>query len=487
MHRRSGFRRILPLVGALLIGGANTAADTIVLKNGRRIAAAAVTEDGDKIHYETSAGTLTIPKAIVDHIERGGYGGVEATGGGPDTLSLRPPEATPTDNKAAASKSEVEARVLRDGEVDRNYVAELENEARSGTSLANWNAALAHHTAAQFEQTHNDMDLALADERQALVYEPEQPVFLMNVAFLHLRRSEFTQSLDYLARARRLAPEDPDIAKLTGWAFYGLNKLDLAVAEWKHALALRPDAEIEAALKKAQRDKEEEEQYKENESRHFTLRYSGASEPALAHDVLRTLERHYETIESELSYSPPDSIGVILYTQQAFADITQAPNWVGALNDGRLRVPVQGLSTVTPELSRVLKHELTHSFIQQKTRGRAPTWIQEGLAEWLEGKRSDGSAQAMLRMAANAPDQVPVHFQGDWMKLPDEKVAAAYAWSLANVECILHNGGMSDMDRIMERLASGESPEEATRAVTRDDYAELTTETAQYLRKTYAQ
>ena len=487
MHRCGEFQRSLLLAGALLLGAASTFADTIVLKNGRRIAAAAVTEDGDKIHYETAAGTLTIPKSIVDHIERGGSSGVEPPAGASDTLSLRPPETTPTDSKAAASKSEIETHVIHDGEIDRSFVAELENEARSGTSLANWNAALAHHTAAQFEQARNDMDLALADERQALIYEPEQPVFLMNVAFLHLRRSEFTQSLDYLDRARRVAPEDPDIAKLTGWAFYGLNKLDLAVAEWKHALALRPDAEIEAALKKAQRDKEEEQQYKENESRHFTLRYSGASAPALAHDVLRTLERHYETIESELSYSPPDAIGVILYTQQAFADITQAPNWVGALNDGRLRVPVQGLNTVTPELSRVLKHELTHSFIQQKTRGRAPTWIQEGLAEWMEGKRSDTNAPVMLRMFANAPDQVPVHFQGDWMKLPDEKVAAAYAWSLANIECILHGGGMTDMDRIMERLAAGETPEDATKAVTRDDYAELTTETIDYLRKTYAQ
>lgn len=487
MHRRSGFCRILLFAGALWFGAASTWADTIVLKNGRRIVVAAVTEDGDKIHYETAAGTLTLPKAIVDHIEHGAAGDGGPPAGSSAILSMRPPETTPVDNQSAASKSEIEARVIHDGEVDRSYVAELENQARSGTSLANWNAALAHHTAAQFEQTHNDMDLALADERQALIYEPEQPVFLMNVAFLHLRRSEFTQSLDYLDRARRVAPEDPDVAKLTGWAFYGLNKLDLAVAEWKHALALRPDTEIEAALKKAQRDKEAEEQYKENESRHFTLRYSGAAAPALAHDILRTLENHYEAIESELSYSPPDAIGVILYTQQAFADITQAPNWVGALNDGRLRVPVQGLSTVTPELSRVLKHELTHSFIQQKTRGRAPTWIQEGLAEWMEGKRSENNTQGMLRMFANVPEQVPVHFQGDWMKLPDEKVAAAYAWSLANIECILHSGGMIDLDRIMQRLAAGETPEEATKAITRSDYAELTTETVDYLRKTYGQ
>jgi len=458
-------------------------ADTIVLKNGRRINALSVSENGDKIRYETAAGTLTLPKAIVDHIEHSGTSR-EAVAPSHE-LAMKPPSVTAVSPELSSNKAELDAKLIHDGAVDRDYLGELENRARSGNPPANWNAAVAHHAAAQFELAHNQMELALTDERQALIYAPQQPVFLMNVAYLHLRRSEYTQSLDYLELARRVAPEDADIAKLTGWAYYGLNKLDLAVSEWKHALFLRPDAETEAALKKALRDKQEEEQYKENESSHFKLRYSGASEPALAHDVLRTLEHHYVVIENELSYSPPDSIGVILYTQQAFADITQAPSWVGALNDGRIRVPVQGLSEVTPELSRVLKHELTHSFIQQKTQGHAPTWIQEGLAQWMEGKRSDGAAQTLVSMYASAPEQSAEHFTGDWMRMSNDEVAVAYAWALANVECILSTGGMSDLDRIMERMASGYAPEVATRAVTRAGYAELDAETVEFLRKSY--
>jgi len=457
---------------------------TIVLKNGRRINALSVLEDGDKVRYETSAGTLTLPRAIVDHVESGGLPTANAAAEN-GKLSLRPPAGSASDPALAASEGEIEAHVFRDGEVDRSYISELENDARSGKSLANWNAALGHHLAAQFEAAHGDLDLALADERQALIYAPQHPVFLMNAAYLQLRRSEYTLSLEYLERARRVAPEDPDVAKLTGWAYFGLNKLDQAAVEWQHALALRPDPETEAALKKVLRDKEEESQYKENESRHFTLRYSGASEPAMARDVLRTLEHHFDAIESELSYTPPDSIGVILYTQQTFADITQAPAWVGALNDGRIRVPVQGLSSVTPELSRVLKHELTHSFIQQKTRGRAPTWLQEGLAQWMEGKRSDANAAALIRMAVTSPEQVAAHFESDWMKMSNEAAGAAYAWALANVESLLHFGGMTDLDRIMDRMAAGDAPEAATKTITRSDYNGLTSETVAYLRQTY--
>jgi hypothetical protein len=243
---------------------------------------------------------------------------------------------------------------------------------------------------------------------------------------------------------------------------------------------------VQAALAKAQRDQQEEENYRENESSHFTLRYSGGAEPGLAHDVLRALEMHFSAIETELSYTPPEPIGVILYTQQAFADITRAPGWAGALNDGRIRVPVQGLTQLTPELSRVLKHELTHSFVRQKTHAAAPTWIQEGLAQWMEGKRVGPNAAVLLQVY-DAKQAISLgDLEGPWLKMNSETVAYAYAWSLANVEFIAQVDGMTDMERILDRLGEGMATEAAVKTVLRDDYADLTESTVRYLRKTYA-
>ena len=193
------------------------------------------------------------------------------------------------------------------------------------------------------------------DEKAALTYAPEQAVLLMDTAYIYLKQGEFKESLEYLDRAKRISPKNADVYKLAGWAYSGMNQPDLAAAEWKKAVAIRPDADVVAALEKAERDKKEEETYRENESAHFQLKYNGAAEPSLAREVLRTQEEHYSQIESELGYSPPEPIGVILYTQQGFADITRAPGWVGALNDGRIRVPVQGLTGVNSELSRVLR------------------------------------------------------------------------------------------------------------------------------------
>jgi tetratricopeptide (TPR) repeat protein len=481
---RRGFLVSAIAVGALLSAG-RASADTIVLKNGKRIVAFNVVEVGEKVHYETSAGELSLPKSLVDHIEKGGFVPMAGTSGGPGNaanLAITPPAMN---TSGASGGGEIERAVVHDGAIDRSYIAKLEGESRGGSAVAGINAAAGHHAAAMFELNHGDMDHALADERTALTYAPEEPLLLMNVAYLHLRRSEYKQSLDYLERARRVAPDNPDVAKLAGWAYYGLNKMDQAVAEWKRALALKPDAEVQAALEKAERDKQEEESYKENESSHFTLKYSGSAEPALARDVLRTLEMHYGAIESELSFTPPDSIGVILYTQQAFADITRAPGWVGALNDGRLRVPVQGLTGVTPDLSRVLKHELTHSFVQQKTHGRAPTWIQEGLAQWMEGRRSSENATVLLKIydAGHAPSLG--NLEGSWMSFPADAAAYAYASALANIEYIVQSGGMGDVERILDQIGAGSSTEAALRSVLHSDYEDLMRSTVDYLKKTY--
>src|SRR5262249_45145183 len=234
------------------------AGDTIVLKNGRRIVALSVVEEGDKVRYQTSAGELSLPKSIVDHIEKGGAMPLEGPGAGAPNLAMSVPKVELT---VASGSSEIDRLAVHDGSVDREYIAKKEIEARSGDRHANAAAAVAHHAAALFELTTGDLDRALADERTALTFQPEDPRLLMNVAYLHLRRSEYRQALDYLDRVKRTVPDDADAAKLAGWAYYGLNKIDLAVAEWKRAMQLRPDEETKAALEKAQRDKQEEESY----------------------------------------------------------------------------------------------------------------------------------------------------------------------------------------------------------------------------------
>src|SRR3979490_532658 len=116
-------------LGALLFISKPATADTIVLKNGRRILALSAYEDGDKVKYLTSAGELSLPKSIVDHIEKGGAGPMANTPGATAAnLAIAPPTMQPGDSGGG----EIERGAVHDGMVDRGYIAKLESEARSG-------------------------------------------------------------------------------------------------------------------------------------------------------------------------------------------------------------------------------------------------------------------------------------------------------------------------------------------------------------------
>ncbi len=462
----------------LLAVSSSASADTIVLKNGRRIVAENVTDDGQRITYLTPAGQLTIPKSIVARIDKDDFAYSAPS------HSSEPPVSAP-EIEPVRGYEEIAALAVHDNAIDFGYISRLEIDARSGTAISVAKVAAAHHAAAQFLLGKGDTGAAVDHYREALAFAPDNSGLLLNLAVLYLRESQFTAALDPLERARRLAPDSPDVAKLMGWAYYGANKMDRAIEEWQRAEKLRPDPEVKAALEKAQRDKAEEESYREGETAHFDLKYNGSADPVLARGILRVLEDDFRDLESQLDFTPSEQIGVILYTQQAFADITRAPGWVGALNDGRLRIPVQGLSSVTPELAHVLKHELTHSFVGQKSHNRAPTWLQEGVAQYMEGRRSASTAGALIEAANQNAIPSLAAFEGSWMALNGNSASFAYAWSLAVVESIVDNGGVSDISRLLDRVATAPSTEAAAQEMLHSNYADLQQQTIAYLKHSY--
>ncbi|MCI0440871.1 MAG: hypothetical protein L0177_17325, partial [Chloroflexi bacterium] len=215
-----------------------------------------------------------------------------------------------------------------------------------------------------------------------------------------------------------------------GSAYYAQEDLNRAIAEWKKSLELRDDPRLREALEKAETEQSVAGEYQEFRSEHFLVRYEGRETEGLVRDLVNTLESAFRDLSLELDYNPHETIIVLLYPDQAFRDITRSASWVGALNDGKIRVPVSGLSTMTPELARVLRHELTHSFVRQITVGRCPTWFNEGLAQLIEGAKTTSLGSQLAR--AFAADKMPpfAALEPSFMGLPPDQVALAYAKSL---------------------------------------------------------
>jgi len=401
----------------VLVPLCGTAGDTIVLKSGRRISAHEVRETGDRVIAEMESGELTFSKAQVARIERAG--GRSATVR--ETLLPAPDlggmsEHIPFD--------EIARKVVANGSINRGLLAQIENEARSGSLAATARAAAAHDTIGDFQASRGELAAATESYRRALLFAPRHLGLEIKLAYLMLKKQQYREASRLLEISRREHPRSPEVAALLGWAYYSSEKMGLAIGEWERSLELRRDGNVEAALKKARRETQVDADYHQTDTSRFLLKYNGpVIGEGLAREVLATLEQQYDEISSDLNLQGREPIIVFLYTEEAFQDVTQAPRWAGAINDGKLRIPVQGLSAVTPELRRVLKHELTHVFIAQKTAGRCPVWLNEGLAQWEEGKSLSRLGAALAEQYA-ADQFIPLrNLEGPFMGMETGQAA----------------------------------------------------------------
>jgi hypothetical protein len=261
-----------------------------------------------------------------------------------------------------------------------------------------------------------------------------------------------------------------------------------AIRSWKKSLALRPDATVKEYLARAERESNAESDFSQRESSHFNLHFEGKqTSENFRRDLLATLDSDYDDLARDLGYAPHNNIAVTLYTQQAFFDVTRAPSWTSAINDGKLRIPISGMSSVTRELARVLKHELTHSFIAEMSGNRCPAWLNEGVAQMEEGRSTASNGHRLAQLFASG-SEIPFNMlEGSLMSFSAPEAIVAYAESLAAAEYIRNAYGMSEITRILELLSQGSSIEAALRARVHSDYRQLRDEMARGLNERYGE
>jgi hypothetical protein len=451
-------------------------ADTICLKNGRKILVDHVRENGTRYEYEIGDNSFAIPKSLVDHVEAGGMPASSSAAHGASVADL--PAFTPADS--LANEGDLVAKIIREGKVDTDALSALEGKGNAELS------ATANFIAGKFEFERGNVNQAKRYFENALRFQPENSTILVYYAALLVRTGNAAQAMPYAQRAVRAAPDSPDAYTMLGYAQFASDHTRDAVASWKHSLALRPDATVQQFLAKAQREQTAESDFAQRESSHFVLKYEGKqTSEGFRGQILSALESDYDDLSRDLGSPPRDNVLVTIYTEQAFFDVTQAPSWSGAINDGKLRIPVSGLSSLTPELARVLKHELAHSFINQLSAGRCPSWLHEGIAQLLEPKSLGGTGHQLAQLF-KAQRNIPLNMlEGSFQQFSGSQAYLAYAESLAAVSYINESNGMSDIQRILQALSQGTSTEAALRSTIHSDYGQLETDLTKYLADKY--
>jgi len=177
----------------------------------------------------------------------------------------------------------------------------------------------------------------------------------------------------------------------------------------------------------------------------------------LADEVVSALKAVHHELSGMFGPIPAFKTSIRLTDQDSFHRSTGAPTWTNALYyRGQILIPLS--LTEDPDIDNVrrsVRHEYTHAVINALSAGRAPGWLDEGIAQWIEGEENPALRPALARWLQDN-DPVPLSLmQGGFTKMSADMVPAAYAQSLFSATVVINTFGFGDIRTYLESLKQG--------------------------------
>lgn len=407
------------LLAALTLAGP-AGADRLHLESGGHVDTEDWWIEGSWIRYESKGGVIGIPRSSVVRIERGTPASdASPRGWNPGSRSSVRRTARSADDKELRALME-EGRAALDGRDFERASARFLEVIRSAPGL---HAARVGYALAEIALGHDSMALSVVQD--GLVMDSERA----------------------------------DLHELLGDLRYRDERVEDALAAWRRAFELSPGDRVREKILKAERELHASRDYEFAASSHFNLRYDGTVDLDLAASVMDYLEEQFWELTGVFRHTPPQPITVQLFPRREFREVTRSPEWVGGLYDGKIRVPLGGLERLHTRARQVLTHELTHAIIHAKTRGNAPRWLHEGLAQISEPRRlsDEDRAAVAARLAGIEP--------ASW-----EENGFSYPMALSLTRYLESRRGMDGLVHLLELLGDGNRIDPALREIYGQDY-----------------
>ncbi|MBI5855104.1 MAG: tetratricopeptide repeat protein [Nitrospirae bacterium] len=283
---------------------------------------------------------------------------------------------------------------------------------------------------------------------EATNQHPNDPIMWVGLALSERGLQQDQRAIRSLATAIDRAPHMTQAHHLLARLHAERDEQGAAIGHYEEALRQDPNnVRLQSEYRQVQGAMREEQGFSRVADRHVVVKFAEPSDRDRGSRLAAHLEEVCDAIGRELGSVPVTPVVAVLHSHKSASE----PVWAAGIFDGRIHVTRAQLDAGGSRFQTYLRHEYTHALVHRLSQGRAPTWLDEGLAQYLErpvAERSEG-----LPVRGEEGPILLESLQGDFVGLPRAEAERKYADSLRATQVMIARHGLSGVRRWLETIA----------------------------------
>ncbi|MDA9101303.1 peptidase MA family metallohydrolase [Omnitrophica bacterium] len=302
-------------------------------------------------------------------------------------------------------------------------------------------------------------------------------VELYNQAVDYFQANEYALARQALEKSLDLDDANAFSYELMGDLDNNQQDLDSAREHYQIAYNLNPVDRIRKKLEKLGKEKAVDKKLSTYAEEHFIIKYQkDENRPVEGFELRELLRTTYRNLSKDFAYYFKHKVVVLLYDEADFKQVTEAPHWVTGLYDGKVRMPINKKGFSDQDLKSLTAHEVSHAFVAAMSSGKAPAWINEGLAVYEQNKIKSRGMRLFNKYARQGKlfslDELTAG-SGPMSLKDQDRINLFYSQSFHLVRYLIHRYKMFRVKEMLQAYGNGKNSEEVIREVLKLSMARL--------------
>lgn len=284
------------------------------------------------------------------------------------------------------------------------------------------------------QQQKRSLPAAIDFFKKAQRMMPESHQVKWNLAQCAIKEKRYLDALNLLSEVNRIMGDKPVYLKLCGNLAYKLQFMDSAMTYFEKlkrygsrddyypylALArihyqegnhFEARESLVEAIKRAPANKKVRELFSRLESEgqfepgllkkssiNFEIHFSPSLSADKVDRILLLGENLFIEYAAVFGNAPNRQIQLYIYDESSFNQIKNGYEMAVGLFDGKIRILFQPGDDWSNKFNKTLRHELVHLFIDSLAGNKCPRWLNEGIAQFFEGRPRAGERELAAAM-----------------------------------------------------------------------------------------